>query len=239
MDNATILSLREQFNQVAQEYDANRRKFIPCFDDYYGASTRTALALAGSPKRVLDLGAGTGLLTAYWQQECPFAEYLLTDVADEMLKVARKRFAGLANVSYAVSDYKRELPQGSFDVIASALSIHHLEDAEKAALFRRIHAALPAGGWFFNYDQFCNANPALSAAQDRIWVEHILASGMPEEEIARWRERRKLDRECSVETQLAMLRESGFAAAECFFHSGKFAVIAARKAREESGQKLK
>ena len=27
--------IEEQFNKIASEYDINRRRFIPCFDDYY------------------------------------------------------------------------------------------------------------------------------------------------------------------------------------------------------------
>ncbi|MBQ1726179.1 MAG: hypothetical protein II039_02195 [Treponema sp.] len=33
------MDIKEQFNLVAAEYDSNRRKFIPCFDDYYGRTT--------------------------------------------------------------------------------------------------------------------------------------------------------------------------------------------------------
>ena len=33
------MNIKEQFNFVAQEYDANRKKFIPCFDDYYENTT--------------------------------------------------------------------------------------------------------------------------------------------------------------------------------------------------------
>ena len=222
------MNIREQFNLLAQEYDPNRRKFIPCFDDYYNESTVTAVMLAGNPRKVLDLGAGTGLLTAYWLKHCPKAEYILTDIADEMLKIARRRFEYLANVSYEISDYSRELPAEAFDTVISALSIHHLKDAQKEDLFRRIHAALPADGWFFNYDQFRLEDEALNHVQDALWIEKIHASGMLEIDLARWHERRKLDRECSVETELAMLCRCGFMA-ECYFHSGKFAVLAARK----------
>jgi len=224
------MDIRSQFNQLAEEYDPNRRKFIPCFDDYYSESTATAVKLAGNPRRILDLGAGTGLLTAHWMKYCPDTEYVLTDIADEMLKVARSRFNGLNNVTCAVSDYIRELPAGPFDAVISALSIHHLEDAQKEDLFRRIHDLLPDDGWFFNYDQFRSADEALNLVQDDIWVGKIHSSGMSDTDVARWQERRKLDRVCSVEAETAMLRRSGFAMAECFFLSGKFAVFAAKKA---------
>jgi SAM-dependent methyltransferase len=38
------------------------------------------------------------------------------------------------------------LPQGPFDVVVSALTVHHLDGAGKADLFRRIAGRLAAGG---------------------------------------------------------------------------------------------
>lgn len=60
-----MTDIEEQFNLIAKRYDENRRKFIPCFHDYYEATTKMILSNIDSPKRVLDLGAGTGLLTYY------------------------------------------------------------------------------------------------------------------------------------------------------------------------------
>ena len=116
------MDIKEQFNFVAQEYDANRKKFIPCFNDYYENTTKLIVSNIGNPKRVLDLGAGTGLLSYFWYQQCPSAEYVLVDIADEMLNVARKRFDGIDNISYQVLDYSKGLPKEDFDVIVSALS---------------------------------------------------------------------------------------------------------------------
>ena len=36
------MNIQEQFNAVAKEYDENRRKFIPCFEDYYVSATDIA-----------------------------------------------------------------------------------------------------------------------------------------------------------------------------------------------------
>ena len=151
------MSIKEQFNFVAKEYDANRKKFIPCFNDYYESTTRFIASCIEKPKRVLDLGAGTGLLSYFWYKELPSAEYVLVDVAEKMLDIARERFDGVSNVSYRVLDYSRELPGGDFDVAISALSIHHLENCDKQRLFTQIYDKLPSGGLFVNYDQFCGA----------------------------------------------------------------------------------
>ena len=58
--------IEEQFNKVAKEYDVNRKKFIPCFDDFYDGATKFIAANINSPKTIVDLGAGTGLLSSYW-----------------------------------------------------------------------------------------------------------------------------------------------------------------------------
>lgn len=73
------MNIEEQFNLIADEYDVNRKKFIPCFNDYYITTTRFIAENIPQPKRILDLGAGTGLLSYYWYQHFPQAEYMLVD----------------------------------------------------------------------------------------------------------------------------------------------------------------
>lgn len=223
------MSIKEQFNFVAQEYDANRKRFIPCFDDYYENTTKFIAANIASPKRVLDLGAGTGLLTYFWYQQFPKADYVLVDIADEMLKVARRRFAGIDSISYQTLDYSKGLPQGTFDVILSALSIHHLEHEDKRALFARIYETLPAGGLFVNYDQFCAGQPDMDAWYDSYWENQLMHSGLTPHDLQAWKERRKLDRECSAAEELEMLSACPFRAVQCVYSCQKFAVLAAVK----------
>ena len=57
------MNIEEKFNIIAKEYDVNRKNFIPCFDDFYGNATKMITSNIDVPKLVLDLGAGTGLLT--------------------------------------------------------------------------------------------------------------------------------------------------------------------------------
>nr|MDE5884710.1 class I SAM-dependent methyltransferase [Oscillospiraceae bacterium] len=156
------MNIESQFNLIAEEYDVNRRKFIPCFDDYYQNTTAFIASNMQAPERIIDLGSGTGLLAYYWYQHFPDSEYLLVDIAEDMLRIARKRFQGIQNVSCQSANYIEELPEMPFDMVISALSIHHLENQEKEVLFSRIFDALPAGGLFVNYDQFCAGTPALN-----------------------------------------------------------------------------
>lgn len=223
------MNIESQFNLIAKEYDANRRKFIPCFDDYYKNTTRFIASNIAEPKRILDLGAGTGLLSYFWYQYFPASEYVLVDIADDMLEVARKRFAGIETVSYRMTDYARELPVQDFDVIVSALSIHHLENGNKEKLFERICDKLPEGGLFINYDQFCAGQPDMDGWFDIYWESQLADSGLTEHDIALWKERRKLDKECSVEEEMTMLGKKGFKSVKCVYSYHKFSVIVAIK----------
>lgn len=223
------MTIEDQFNLIATEYDVNRRRFIPCFDDYYMTSTKMVLSNITQPKRVLDLGAGTGLLSYYWYTECKSAEYVLVDIADDMLNVSKKRFNGLSNIYHQSLDYTKALPVGEFDAVISALSIHHLENEQKRELFERIYEKLPSGGIFVNYDQFCADSPEITEWMDTYWESGLYNSGLTEHDIELWKERRKLDKECSLETEIKMLRESGFSNVQCIYSYNKFSVILAMK----------
>lgn len=223
------MEIEAQFNLIAKEYDCNRKKFIPCFEDYYRTTTKFLAARIGMPKRVLDLGAGTGLLSYFWYQQCPNSEYVLVDIADEMLEIARKRFSGIDTVSYQTADYAEKFPRGDFDAVISALSIHHLENEAKTKLFAQIYTALPSGGIFVNYDQFCAGQAELNGWYDAYWETQLAQSGLTDRDIALWKERRKLDRECSVEEEINMLRQSRFKTVECVYSCQKFSVLIAIK----------
>lgn len=223
------MDIEKQFNLIAEEYDGNRRKFIPCFDDFYQNTTKFIVSNINEPKRIIDLGAGTGLLTYFWYQQCPNSEYVLVDIADEMLNVARKRFESIGNVSYQIENYIDKLPDGFFDTVISALSIHHLEDEDKAKLFTRIYNSLPSGGLFINYDQFCAGQAEINNWFNSYWENQLATSGLTDKDIQLWKERRKLDRECSVEQEVDMLKNVGFNIVKCVYSYQKFSVIVAIK----------
>lgn len=223
------MTIEEQFNLIAKQYDENRKKFIPCFEDYYENATKFIISNIPAPKHVLDLGSGTGLLTYYWFKECKTAEYILVDIADEMLEVSKERFAGLANIHHQAMDYTKQFPNGQFDAVISALSIHHLDDIQKSELFHRIYEELPVGGVFVNYDQFCAGNPTMNKWFDSYWENQLYSGELTDTDIKLWKERRKLDRECSVEKEIEMLKQCSFSNVKCVYSYHKFSVIIAIK----------
>ncbi len=223
------MTIQSQFNLIADQYDVNRKKFIPCFDDFYETTTKSIISNIAKPKRILDLGAGTGLLSNFWYQHCLDSEYVLVDIADDMLNVARKRFASIKNVSYQILDYSQGLPDGDFDVIISALSIHHLENEEKIKLFSHIYDKLPEDGLFVNYDLFCAGEAVMDDWFNTYWENQLANSGLTDNDIKLWKERRKLDKECSVEEEVKMIGDCSFKSVKCVYSYQKFSVIAAIK----------
>ena len=223
------MDIEKQFNLIAEEYDSNRRKFIPCFDDFYKNTTEFIASNIEEPKQIVDLGAGTGLLTYFWYQQCPDSKYMLVDIADEMLKVARKRFDGIENISYQIENYIYRLPDIVFDMFISALSIHHLENEDKKKLFSKIYDSLPHGGLFINYDQFCAGQPKMNHWFNSFWESQLAGSGLTDKDIELWKERRKLDRECTVWQEENMLKECRFKIVKCVYSCQKFSVIVAIK----------
>lgn len=222
-------ALSARFNEIAATYDAQRRFFIPCFDDYYETSTSFLATIRNDIKSVLDLGAGTGLLSMYLYKNFPGARFTLVDVSDRMLEVGRRRFSGMANVDYIVSDYSKGLPDSTYDLIASALSIHHLDNAAKMNCYSAIYSALNDNGIFLNCDQFNAASESMNAHYNAWWYDSIRQSGISEEERNAWLTRRELDRENTITETIGYLGEAGFSTAECIYSYMKFGVIVAMK----------
>jgi len=201
------MSVADAFNRHAAEYDGLRRKFIPCFDDFYGTAVDL---LDREPTSVLDLGAGTGLLAGFVKTRFPKAELTLIDVADSMLDGARARFSGVDDVEFRVADYQSGDLGGPYDAVVSALSIHHLEHDAKRDLFRRIRSVLKPGGRFVNADQAGGPTEAVTRRDREVWVAQVHALGITDEQWAEAVERQKHDRFAVLADQLAWLREAGF-----------------------------
>lgn len=191
------MSVVGQFDLISQKYDNQRRFLIPCFDAFYESAAR-ALKENLPPSRrnikILDLGAGTGLMTQYAYSA--FADrnpsVALLDLSPKMLEIARQRFSGIKNAQFIEGDFFSF--SGKYDVICSALAIHHIKNGDKKKLFAKIRDSLEDGGVFVNAEQILGKTPeeiaANAADRERIIREHFVSPA--EAETAR--ERLKLDR---------------------------------------------
>ncbi|MDR2091300.1 MAG: class I SAM-dependent methyltransferase [Clostridiales bacterium] len=224
-----IDKIKEQFNNIAQNYDGHRKCFIPCFDDFYTRSVSLLKFYNDNFKNIVDLGCGTGLLTMEIYKLYNNARYTLIDVSGDMLKIAKERFRGLNNFEFIEENYAKNIPAENCDLICSALSIHHLENGDKIKLYKNIYEALGENGCFICLDQFIGGSKDINNLYDEWWHSYIDKSGIKPEEKAAWIERKKLDRENTVDETIAMLKNGGFTNAECIYNFMKFGVIMAIK----------
>ncbi|MCL1933839.1 MAG: class I SAM-dependent methyltransferase [Candidatus Azobacteroides sp.] len=224
-----INKIQEQFNFIARKYDNQRKCFIPCYDDFYQRSISLLKYYRDDFKTIVDLGAGTGLLTKEIYELYPQAHYVLIDISKDMLKIAAERFKGLNNFEFMESDYVEDIPVENCDLICSALSIHHLENNDKAALYNTIYKKLDKAGCFINLDQFVGETETINNLYEEWWQNYIDCSGMSPEEKSRGRERRALDKENTIRETIKLLKSSGFETVECIYGFMKFGVIMAIK----------
>ncbi|CUW38911.1 Putative SAM-dependent methyltransferase(Methyltransferase type 12,49-144) [Magnetospirillum sp. XM-1] len=221
------LTVEAAFNRAARSYDGLRRQLIPCFDDFYGAALDLVAEYAPPAAHILDLGAGTGLLSALVAERLPDARLVLTDLAEGMLAQARERFAGRSvPVELRVMNHLDLAEEGAYDVVMSALSIHHLEDEGKRAVYAAMARAVRPGGLVLNADQVAGDTPEMEARYWTHWHESIRRAGVSDDDVAAAIERQTLDRRAPLAPQLGWLRQAGLAEVECRYKNVSFAVMA-------------
>jgi ubiquinone/menaquinone biosynthesis C-methylase UbiE len=117
--------LQKQFDRLAPGWDELRRPGA------FAALEQALAAVPGEPKRVLDLGTGTGAAAFEAARRFPSAEVVGVDLAEQMLAQARSKtppeLAG--RVTFQPADAER-LPfeDGSFDLVLLANMIPFFDE---------------------------------------------------------------------------------------------------------------
>ena len=221
-------SVRRHLRVEIEAYDKMIRAFIPAYEEMLA---RAADAVAETkPKKVIDLGAGTGALAQAVLQRCERTEVELIDADAEMLDQARERLAPFAaRVQYTVRAFQGPLPD--CDAVAASLALHHVPTlTEKRTIFSAIHAALRPSGVFVNADATMPADPSVRQAEYETWAAHLVSCGIAEERAwGHFEEWADEDTYFPVEDELAALTDAGFDAA-CLWRVVPVTVIKAAKA---------
>ena len=133
-----------QFHFDPSTYAEMIQTDIPWYDEFQDA---VADASGSGAARVLELGTGTGETARRLLARHPDALLVGVDESASMLAAAREALPG-ERVSLQVGAIEQPLPEGPFDVVASALCVHHLDGALKRDLFARVRTVLAPGGRF-------------------------------------------------------------------------------------------
>ena len=189
--------------------------------------------------RVLDLGCGDGVVAEMVLTRLPDSYVAGVDLSPPMLEAAAARLAPYPG-RYAL--YRRSLQDSStlageapFDAAIGVQSVHHLNAAEKQALFAWVAGQLRPGGIFLLSDRIHLPSAALfpyyqalyAARQARRdapplpagfgYAAHLRALAL------------RADLPDTVEDQLTWLRAAGFGEAGCFYRYIERAVFGGLK----------
>jgi tRNA threonylcarbamoyl adenosine modification protein (Sua5/YciO/YrdC/YwlC family) len=165
---AVAAALDGQFHFHPESYEAEIRQDIPVYDSF---QDEVVAATGSGARRVLELGTGTGETSLRLLERHPAAQLVGVDESAAMLGVAGARLPA-ERVQLHVARLQDALPAGPFDLVASALCVHHLGAAEKQDLFVRLRRVLADGGRFVLGDVVVPVSPkdsvtALTAGFDK------------------------------------------------------------------------
>ena len=164
-------------------YLAEMADEIPGYEELQEAVTAATADIRA--ERVLELGTGTGETALRVRAGQPDAEWVGIDSSEPMLARARER---LPDADLRLQRLEDCLPPGPFDLVVSALAVHHLDGEGKRGLFARVAEVLRPGG------RFVLGDVVVPAAGKTGPIEIDWVMDLPD----------------SVEDQLAWLREAGF-----------------------------
>jgi tRNA (cmo5U34)-methyltransferase len=206
----------------AADYDREIRRFIPGYDEMLETAVRWLRGHVPPDGLVVDLGAGTGALSAAILEALPQVRVRLVDVDPAMLEVAQAR------CRERVEQHRATFSEGLVpcDAVVASLALHHVADTgEKRALYRRIREVLRPGGLLVIGDCCVHA-----AGPERVRIFEEWSLGMQRAGIsadaaaghfAQWATE---DFYQPLADELQWLREAGFQHADCFWKRGAICV---------------
>jgi SAM-dependent methyltransferase len=211
-----------------REYDARIRTFIPAYEEMLETAAIT-LKTVGRTRRpvVVDVGIGTGALSAACLDAVPGARVIGIDEDEGMLAGARARLG--RRLTSAVHDSFERAAIPSCDAVVASLALHHIPtSARRLRLFRRIRAALRPGGALISVDCHPASSSHMASADRAAWLEHLEQAYAPSEARGFLRTWAREDRYSALPDELALLRRAGFIV-DVPWRRHAFAVIAAAR----------
>ena len=220
------MSVAQHLKIKLSEYDKSIRTFIPNYEEMLDEVAKTASLVGKRKPTILDLGIGTGGLSARCLAIMPHADIYGIDADPDILELARRRLS-------RKMQGRLELTHGSFletlfprcDAIAATLALHHVASVKaKQRLYAKCFLALRSGGIFVTGDCFLAEHSRLTQRYMENWEAHMRRAYTTTEVknfLAAWK---KEDTYFPLRKEIQMLNAVGFHV-EVVWRRPPFAVV--------------
>ena len=224
------MTVADYFRDNAPSYDSFASRGMPRYQEMLGEIMR---CLPDDAAEILELGCGTGSLTALLARRYSNAKIMAIDGSHEMIELARGRLGSVAvpreQVAFVESLFEDlDLPECAYDLIASNMSLHHIVD--KGPFYRRLHESLRPGGMLVLGDELVGALPHVQQLNWDGWLRFARQSGgLSDGEIEEIvRHEREFDHYETLPRQLELLGAAGFGSVDCVWRYLNYAVFVAQ-----------
>ncbi|MCI4355561.1 MAG: class I SAM-dependent methyltransferase [Thermoplasmata archaeon] len=207
---ARVARPEAEFDREAAGYDRTAVDTMPGYDELH-QTLLWGIPFAPTRRfRVLELGVGTGTLTARLLSRYPHAELVGLDLSRRMIALGRakvRRYKDRATLLLGdLSDFPTDAP---YDAVVSSLAIHHLDDRAKWELFRKVRRALAPGGYFGDADDHLPEDPVFDSRFAQV-AQELVGSAKAVALQRVWHEHEQFDHPCALSEELAHLVSAGF-----------------------------
>lgn len=226
--------LEQFYDELSSSYTELISKCVPRYHEMLFNMFRY-IPESFKPKRIIDLGCGTGNLTQQILDHFPDAEINALDLSEEILEESRKRFSGAKNISFIKADFRQmDLEPGSYDLVMSSIAIHHITDPNKIRLYRDVFQSLRYNGLFIFADQTRGITDEIYHKNIACWKEEAFKLGSTEENWKMWMEHQDAhDHHSPVGWHLRQLEIAGFEQVDLLSKYLMWGVFWAKKTQEK------
>ena len=206
-------------NKRAQEMNEFFNKVVEInYDEKHSARIETKEKvvefLPKDPKKIIDLGAGTGLELIKLYKVYPDVHTIAIDISDGMLKKLKER-----NISDNITIVNKSFFDYDFgtdnDAVISTQALHHFEPKDKVVLYKKAFDCLKDNGVFINEDYFAEDD----AQEKQLFEDYrnlVRGEGL------------HYDTPLTLEHEIEVLKEAGFSQVEkCI--GDNYKILIARK----------
>jgi SAM-dependent methyltransferase len=241
-EQAWKIDLKLPVEYWIDRWDRMQEFYLP--DRKVRFETLISLVRAGNPepRRLLDIGCGTGSIMQECLEAFPSARVVGVDYDPTLLFLANERLTDyrtrveLLQADVRLNDWTQRL-SGGFDAVLSATALHWLSAQETSLLYTRVFAQLESGGVFLNADHAASPNAGVQKywrsrmrahrsgpeggkePWETFWEDYLMELGG--DAAARWKSlqasRHGVEGGMPLDWHFDRLKEAGFVEVDCFY----------------------